>query len=379
MDVLYNSYYYTTEESSFICWVNQQDSVYTLFLRQTTPDSDKNIVVFSDTGQIANPSIAFINSANVNNVRIAWQTLINDHWQILLREYLNDSLTTIVPLTDSLEDNINPVLNSAYIAWIQNGNLIYKNLDSINAKPIILDTLDCSNPKISKFSDDYPNIIYEKGPAGNTQIYEANYMYNYYSGSEWKFIKVSKSGNNINPAIDPDGISVVYQEFENGVWKIVESLVWLDTTDNLSYNCENPVIFAYPLITKISTYVTPFFIVYTSDSVKNNVQIFLKTEYYIDTTINLSNAEGNNYLPHISLFISQQDTPYIAIYWIHDQNGKKDIWRAYSKYYPDLSPVINRVLNLNNFALNQNYPNPFNPSTVISWQLAKTGIITLKV
>ena len=33
----------------------------------------------------------------------------------------------------------------------------------------------------------------------------------------------------------------------------------------------------------------------------------------------------------------------------------------------------------NDFTLYQNYPNPFNPSTVISWQLASGGFVTLKI
>lgn len=33
----------------------------------------------------------------------------------------------------------------------------------------------------------------------------------------------------------------------------------------------------------------------------------------------------------------------------------------------------------NDFTLYQNYPNPFNPSTVISWQLAAGGYVTIKV
>jgi len=32
-----------------------------------------------------------------------------------------------------------------------------------------------------------------------------------------------------------------------------------------------------------------------------------------------------------------------------------------------------------NFSLKQNYPNPFNPSTVISYSIPKSGLVTLKV
>ena len=34
---------------------------------------------------------------------------------------------------------------------------------------------------------------------------------------------------------------------------------------------------------------------------------------------------------------------------------------------------------LKEFSLSQNYPNPFNPVTIISYQLPKTGFVTLKV
>ena len=41
--------------------------------------------------------------------------------------------------------------------------------------------------------------------------------------------------------------------------------------------------------------------------------------------------------------------------------------------------AVDDNLNKLDFALNQNYPNPFNPATVISYQLAATSQVSLKV
>jgi hypothetical protein len=363
---------------AFICWVNRVDSVYTLYLRQTCPDPGKNIIVFSGTSQIANPSIAFTSNLNYDNLRIAWQTHINNHWQILSRQYSNDSFTNVTSITDSLTNNINPGLNTGYIAWIQDRKLKTKYLDSVNAKPYVLDSSDCSNPNVSKYPPNYPAIIYEKGAEGSKQIMEAHYNNNYPSNSEWSFYKLSTGGNSINPRYGVNGY-LSFQEFDNGVWKSVYQIIQPDTIKNVSYNCENPEFFAYPIIlTKQTSSQTPYFVVYGSDSLKNNKEIIFKSVIHYghsDTTINLSNAEGDDYLPRISWLILR-DTVYIAIYWIHEQNGKKDIWAAYTKYIPQ--SYIPGII-IYSFALCQNYPNPFNPSTIISWQLAKSSIVTLKI
>lgn len=359
--------------NSFICWVNEVDSVYTLYMRQTSPDSGKNIVVFSDTGQIANPSICYINSTNYYNVRIAWQRYINNHWQILSREYVNDSLSGIISITDSLADNVNPSISLSIVAWIQNGNLIYKYFDSLNAVPNILDNANCSNPNVYKYFGAYPDIVYEKGSEGKEQVMEVFLSYSYNSSPVWSYNKISKGGNNINPRFGLDG-SISYQTFVNSVWKVV--YLEGDTTKNISYDFENPVSYSYPVPAKLSNTTTPpFFVVYDSDSLRNNRQIIF---YTFNTAFNISNADGDNYLPTISFF-ELQDTTYIAIYWIHNQNGKEDIWRGYSKFIPAIGLIKVPPFLTKNFILNQNYPNPFNPSTVISWQLANNSLVTLKI
>jgi len=370
-----------TTLATYICWVNEVDSVYTLYLRQTSPDSGNNIVVYSDTNQIANPSTDFIGSNDYSDVRIVWQSYINNHWQILSREYIGDSLNNVISITDSLEDNTNPGLSIHAVTWIQNGNLLYKFIDSVNAKPYIIDSASCSNPNVFKNSYEDPVIVYEKGPVGNKQIIEDNYFESNFTFS-WSSRQISAGGNNANPRFGIYSL-VSYQTFGNSVWKSVCQLPFgNDTTNNVSYNCENPLSFIYPELSKISNTPTPLFFVYDSDSLVNNKAIMWGPLFYSPSInnigVSLSNAKGDNYLPNISFF-SSQDTTYIAVYWIHDQNGKQDIWRAYRIYYPQVGAVEDPGTKTTNFALNQNYPNPFNPSTVISWQLTKRNLVTLKV
>ena len=363
---------------SFICWVNQYDSAYNIYLRQTSPDSGKNILIFSDTNQISNPKIAFVNGTN--NLRFVWQSFINNHWQILSREIINDTLTDIVPITDSLSDNITPALGSLILSWIQNGKLLLKYLDSTNTPIITLDSVDCSNPDIGNSQGDPLSIGYEKGTVGNRQIYFANYNFN--PKYNWQLTKISGGGDNINYNIGVFNFPpffASYQTMYNGVWRIVSNLIKNDTTDNISYNCENPSQFSYPQVTKKLNNSTPFFLVYDSDSLNSNREIMLKYRYpyYNDTTINLSNSPGDDYKPVISFY--SIDTTNVAVFWTHEENGKQDIWMAKTVFAPILGAVTEPPQSPGNYSLEQNYPNPFNPSTIISYSVPSTSLVTIKV
>lgn len=380
IDVLTDFSYYGYPTKSFICWVNEIDSVYRLYLRQTTPDTKNDILIYTDNNIIANPKIAFSSTTNFVKVRIIWQSFISNHWQILSRIYSADSLTGIMAVTDSLTDCITPFLSEPIIGWIQDGNLVYHYLDSTGTGNYVLDSLNCSNPYITKFS--YAReITYEKGSTGNKQIFKTAYQ-NYYPGSKWQITQISNGGNNAHPREFSQFSMPVYESFVNGYWNSVFNFFWIDTIGSITFNCKNPIAYTYPMIlSKTSIYTTPCLLVYDSDSLTNNKEIILKTGYpyhYTDSAINLSNAEGDDYLPNISFF-SLRDSPYVGIYWTHDQNGKKDIWMAYAKYFEPHGAVTEPGMINNLFTLNQNYPNPFNPSTIISWHLIKGSAVTLKI
>ncbi|MHB8581156.1 MAG: T9SS type A sorting domain-containing protein [Ignavibacteriaceae bacterium] len=369
-------YFYNNTPLSFICWVNQYDSVYNIYLRQTSPDSDKNVLIFSDTNQIENPKIAFIDYSN--NIRIVWQSYINNHWQILSREIINDTLRNVVSMTDSLNDNIMPALGSQILAWIQNGNLLVRFLDSAKTSIIILDSVDCSNPNVGK---SWLDIDYEKGLTGNRQIYFAGYYS--YPNPAWAITKISGGGDNINPrigAFEFSTNSLAYQTLHNGVWKIVSNLIRNDTTGNINYNCENPCIFTYPQVTKRLDSYIPFFIVFDSDSLKSNREVIYKPAHWVqypDSIINLSNSPGDDYKPVISIY--HLDTTYLAIFWTHEENGKKDIWMAKTIYSLDIGAVKEPAQSLDNFSLEQNYPNPFNPVTTINYTVSAKDLVSIIV
>ena len=365
--------FYNNSPLAFICWVNQYDSVYNIYLRQTSPDTSQNILIFSDTNQIENPKISFIDYSS--NLRIVWQSYINNHWQILSREIINDSLSNVVSITDSLSDNITPALGSQILVWIQNGKLLLKYLDSAKTPVLTLDSVNCSNPEVGKNG---LFIVYEKGLTGNRQIYSTSY--NSYPNPAWIIAKISGGGDNINPSIGQFGYSISYQSMHNGVWRIISNLIRNDTTANSNYNCENPCAFSYPVPVKRLNSSTPFFIVYDSDSLTSNSEVIFKPAFgwrYPDTTINLSNSPGDDYRPLISFYHS--DTTYIAVFWTHDENGTKDIWMAKAIYAPLIGGVNQPPQVLSNYTLEQNYPNPFNPVTTINYTVASKDFVSIKV
>jgi len=369
-DILQNGFPYY--ESNYICWQNQNDSTYTIYLKDLTSDTSGNIIVYSDTCANINPQVA-INRFS-QGIKIVWQSQKNGHWQLLQRDFYNDSLSQIISITDSLSDNMNPSLSIHRVAYINDGKLMirafYPECEGY-FKPFAIDSGFCSNPDI--INDDnyyYTAIIYEKGLDNNKDIYKAEYSYSYSEDKyDWLISNVSIGTNNINPTFGYC-YGITYQTLIDNVWRFVLAEIIEHTSNNTTCNFYNPTNFSYPIPIKGLNGFTPFFIAFDSDSLINNQEIYIQTYFYgpEDTIINISNSLGFDSKPSVTIMSDS-----ITIMWEHEENSKTDIWWAKDIFNPYPGGAIDDQ-NLNEpatFLLSQNYPNPFNPSTMIAFQITE--------
>ncbi len=357
---------------SYITWINQLDSVYTVYLKKISPEMGENIIVATDKNIKSNPQISWNH--------IAWENFKDSMWQILL--YSEDS-TNISILADSLLEEPQMVLSSTRAVWIDNHDLIIRTYFPHPNYEILLDSADCSSPDIVNYDDEYhAKIIYERIDSNKTSIYAATLES--YPEPNWNFRTLSEPGSdNFNPKFGMYE-TIAFQTFYDPYWMVSFSGYGGDYIEilNNNFNHQNPVYFNYPVTTSAnSSEKTLFMLAFESDSIENNPEIFAEYLYFEiigDSLENISDTIGEDSKPDFA-YLTINDTVYISIIWEHHFNGKTDIWMGKEIYDPISNDVNDKKILTNNFNLSQNHPNPFNPSTAIEFTLNKPGLIKLEI
>jgi hypothetical protein len=354
---------------AFITWVNKYDSNYTIYLKRISPEiGESNIVISSDEGVKSNPEVAL--NRFVQGIKIVWQNYTNNYYQIVGINYLNDSLSSQFVIRDSLTNDPQITLSTHRLAWIENGNLLMKEFYPNLSESILIDSLNCMTPNLI-MNDNLigTQILYVKSNQDSLNVKIARYD-NWHQQYEYKFL--SNGVLNTNPQF---GIidAITFQTYENNIWKCVTAGYYdgtLDTTQNQDCNYRNPFLFRYGVPTSSTENKTPFFLAFDTDSLTNNNEIFIKPFYFglNYNLINISNSEGNDYNPRVG-YIANNDSIYVAIFWLHEYNSKTDIWMAKTVFDPIYTSVKSESINTTTFELQQNYPNPFNPTTKIRFTI----------
>ncbi|PIS27517.1 MAG: hypothetical protein COT43_10165 [Candidatus Marinimicrobia bacterium CG08_land_8_20_14_0_20_45_22] len=262
----------------------------------------------------------------MNEYHLCWE---NQTDPVSSRTFINDSLGQVTILCDSINSDDSFSLNWDRIAYIDCGNLYMKTLipdyDDYDT-PILLDSGGCSSPVL--FDDDYEqfaSILYVKEIDGKKNIFFAEYHYHNSPQPTWLIQKISSGDNDISPRFGFDPEFVIYQTLISGFWKVQANGRFNSVSQNNICNYVNPFALTYPIITKnASGNFTPFFVVFDSDSIPGNNEIFWKAlvlhESFPDI-INLSNTEGGDRKPQV--MVTSDSLIYL---WEHESNGKTDIW-----------------------------------------------------
>jgi hypothetical protein len=132
----------------YLSWVNERDSIYSIYLMSLELDSGDPIIISSDDRIKSTPKIAM---KYREGIRTVWQENTNGFYRIVGRDVTGDTLGEIYVLQDSLSSEPQFNLNMHRLVWIENGGLYIRMLYPSMGEPFLIDSGSCSSPDIISY------------------------------------------------------------------------------------------------------------------------------------------------------------------------------------------------------------------------------------
>lgn len=358
-----------------IAWLNINNDTTSIMAKQIFPEADSSIVLFASINPIHDLEISSNSSTDYD---VIWTELEDTGWQIKRRYCYQDSLADVEYLITDRDDTIKITGDEGKIFWSMDG-YIY---EIIVLHPweqyfsVVVDSAGCEN---AIFRGN--RLVYEKQVSDSIVIKSQHW-----SSSDQQWEAQSTLGWAINrfPSIGPNG-GVTFQTFQDSVWRIgyqSDYTNW-ETTENTGWNYRYPMQFVFDI--PLRDVLHDFLLVFESDSIPGNTEIMGILQSPIglpDSTINISNATGNDTRPQIVEYqsgYSGLDSSYVAVFWEHETTEGTEIWWAKTAWELIYGSVGQDASIPNRYTLGQNYPNPFNSGTQITYTIQKKSRVQIVI
>jgi hypothetical protein len=328
-------------------------------------------------------------NATLSRDLIVWQSNSNGFWNLKFSKFDNGNYTSPQVIQSENSDQINPYIEHSsienmYCLSYQRGRDIYFRVFYNNNwtadSNITSHTNDsCSTPKLI-YTNNAIWVLYKQTDAnGNTLIYR-QYIYlapgNFSSGNRFMY-SINNNPGWFNVGGHQNDISLLYDSFVNGFRRsymydsslLTSFLISEDYPgNNFNPKCEATGF----LVDNSTTY--PFYFGFFNVNYDSLFLAPFKRESYIRRKFYIGNSEYNsNY--DMSRLTGTHSFFRVRVIWEKELNGKTALYE--SNAYDHLSNIRNVSSAPEDFKLFQNYPNPFNPSTIIKYNIPKSGKVKL--
>ena len=322
-------------------WINKNGSVYSLYVEEIVSEDIDPVKLYETTNEISY-SLLDINydfQKEKNIYKIYWSEKQGSLWRVNSSEINENVLENIKIEIDSLTEKPEFDVYKDQLVWVKNGNLYLKKSEN---EPLIIDSNYCSEPKIHRWG-----IVYTKKDNVNSKII-------YYTDSP----KVIDEGEVKSPEIfDSD---ICYLKKTDGVWKLAHRRSFGTTirySSNKFSNFSNPdLMCTWGTLKKTVSPTEPYLQFITVDSDSLGEKDVFYYNHFKDSLYNISNLPGEDYNSETA-FYKRGEKNIVGVYWIHEENNKKDIYYAEKEVEFDSFDGGDPIFD---YTISQNYPNPCN-------------------